>query len=219
MTIDKDLVIKVDSPKPDEESKWYVVQQQEFKIDKEEFILEKYNKDYPNFKINDFRKLLRIVSRNEKLQSWYAKTSLLFADTIQLPLAYKDLFLPDEYKEMFTDISMYKKNLAKESEEIQTLSNKFNKDLEEIQDRYKNKNKDLLSKNKYYPIITMNSNKLPLRIQLQIEDYSPQTADVVEKRKVFAREMLINYKRALIKYVSENENVDVFELIDSQILK
>jgi hypothetical protein len=209
-----------DIKRPGKDSEnWYTIQQQSFTVDKSEYILEAFKKDFPHVKVADFDQLQLVLSRSSKLQEWYALKSLAFTDAIQLPVAYKDLFKPSDYKSYFEDIQEYKGNLAKESSEIELLSNKFTEDLNKIKDRYKKLNDEIIDKNKFYPIITINGQDLPLSLQLEIEQYTPKTGDVTQQRSLYGREMLINYKRALIQKVQEKPEIDVLELIEGMKLK
>lgn len=205
----------IDIKKPTKDSdNWYVIQQESFTIDKNDFILTKYNEDFPKSKIDNYDMFELVLNRSSKLQEWYSLVSLQYTDSIQLPVAYKDLFKPEEYKGFFKDIQSYKNNLAKESAEIEELSNKFKKDVNIIKQKYFNKNKEIVDSNKFYPIITMNATQLPLSIQIEIESYTPKTGDITQQKSVFAREYLINYKRSLIEFVKTNPNVNIEEVIE-----
>jgi hypothetical protein len=206
-------VLNVEAPSKDEDN-WTVIQQQSFTIDKGEFVLNHFKKDFPKMKIKDYDQLLKIISRSKKLSEWYSKVSLLFADSIQLPLAFKDKFDPNEYQQLFSDIKNYKENLALESADIQRESAVFDQTILKIRNKYKKLNDVIINKNKVYPILTLTKEKLPISAQIQIEDYTPKTGDVTQKKTAYAREILIQYQRALVDLVKENNDVDILAVID-----
>jgi len=198
---------------------WYTIQQESFTIDKKEFILNKFKEDFPNLTISDYNQFELVLNRSSKLQEWYSIISILYTDSIQLPVAYKDLFEPEEYKGYFKDMQDYKSNLAKESAEIEELSKEFDEKLKVIKERYKNKNNQIISQNKYYPIITLNGNDLPISIQIEIESYTPKTGEITQQKSLYSRECLINYKRSLIELVKRNPEVDILEVIEEMKIK
>jgi hypothetical protein len=208
----------VNRPTSDSEN-WYIIEQQSFTIDKEDFILSEFAKDFPHVKVKDFQQFELVLSRSSKLQEWYALASLKYTDSIQLPVAYKDLFKPSEYKEYFKDIQEYKSNLAGESAEIEKISAQFKKELNKIKNKFKDLNDKIIDKNKFYPIITMTGQDLPLSLQLEIEQYTPKTGEVTQQRSLYGREMLINYKRTLIEKVQADPDLDVLQLIENMKLK
>jgi hypothetical protein len=210
--------ITIEEPSKDESS-WTVIEAQSFKIDKGDFILKEFKKDFPNLKIRDADHLVRVVSRSEVLNEWYAKTSLLYADSVQLPLAYKDQLSPIEYKEFFSDTSLYKKNLALETDEIQQLSRTFKEEAQIIRDKYKKLNDDIISKNKMYPILVLNKNQLPISASIMIEDYTPKTGDITMKRNAYGREVLISYQKSLIQAVKDKPDIDILAVIKEMSTK
>lgn len=200
-------------------SNWYTIEQQSFTIEKDSYILDEFRRDFPHVNVLDFEQLKLVLSRSKKLQEWYALVSIKFTDSIQLPVAYKDLFSPLEYKQYFKDIQEYKSNLARESEEIEKLSSKFTEDLNEIKGKYSELNKQIIDKNKFYPIITLNGQDIPLSLQLEIEQYTPKTGDITQQRSLYGREMLINYKRSLIEKVQKEPDTNILDLIEEMKLK
>lgn len=211
MEINKNLVIE--KPSSDSDN-WYIIQQGSFTIDKKEFVLNKYNEDFPHVKIDNYDTFELVLNRSTKLQEWFAHASLAYTDSIQLPVAYKDLFEPEEYNKFFDDTQEYKNNLALESAEIEELSAKFDRDLKLIKNKYKQLNDKVVARNKFYPILLLNATYLPLSIQIDIEGYTPKTGDVTQQKSLYAREYLINYKRGLIEHVKNNPDVDVLDLIE-----
>lgn len=202
-----------------DQSTWYTVQQQSFTIDKEAFILEQFSKDFPTMKIKDFDQLKNVLSRSRKLQEWYATSSLLYADSIQLPVAFKDIFEPARYQEAFKDMMEYKSFLAKESEDISILAKKFDDDLASIKEKYKKELQRVVSKDKIYPILTLRSDDMPITIQIEIENFTPKTSDTVQQKTIYARELLICYQRALLQKVKDDPEIDIIALIEAQKVK
>lgn len=210
--------VSVTTPSTDE-SGWYVTEQQSFTIDKGEFMLKEFAKDFPKFKVNDYDVLQRVVGRSTKLQEWFQKTSLLYADSIQLPVSFKELFSPKDYNRFYKDILSYKTVLAQESAEIEELSKKFSTDLKEIKKKYKDKTDKIIGKEKVYSILSMNSSDMPISLQIEIEGYTPVTGDVTQKRRMYGREMLLKYQRSLIKLVNDDPLVDIDAIIEENRVK
>lgn len=210
--------VKVQYPNPDSKN-WYTIEQQSFTIDKNEFILEKFKEDFPRLKIKDYSQFELVLSRSEKLQDWYSKISLLYADSIQLPVAFKDIFNPKEYQQYFIDMQEYKSELANESNEIFDLSNKFDTDLLIIKNKYKEKLDNIIAKDKVYPILTLRASQMPLSIQIEIENFTPKINDNTNQKSLFARELLINYQRSLLELVKNDPTVDILGIIESNLIK
>lgn len=196
------------------EADWYVIKQQSFKINKEQYILKQLEKDYPHIKVVDYNQFNNLLSRSKKLQEWYSLVNIMYADSVQLPVAFKEMFEPDEYQRYFDDLQSYKKSLADESTMVEIKTREFNNDLNDLRKEYQNERNEIVNKNKYYPILTMTKQQLPLTIQLQIENYSPKDGDITQRRDQYAQEMLISYKKALIQKVKNNPELDIIKLID-----
>jgi hypothetical protein len=198
---------------------WYTIQQQSFSIDKGSFLVNEFNKDFPNFKCNDIEQLNDIVSRSTALKEWFRSASLKFVDSIQLPVSLKDKIEPSEYQTYFEDMQSIKDNLAKKSAEIEKASVKFNNELKSITNEYENVIKNIKSKNKIYSILTLTKEDLPLTLQFEINGYSPKVDDVVKERSSYGSELLVEYQRVLIDKLNEDPDVDINQLINENRLK
>lgn len=198
---------------------WYGIQQQSFTIDKGQFLISEFNKDFPNFSVDSYEQLQDIVSRSSALKTWYAAASLKYVDNVQLPVAFKDVVEPDEYQTYFNDLQQIKKTYSQMSAEIEKESATFKKKVSAIQANSMKEVDKISSKNKYYPIFIMTKEDLPLTLQFEVNSYSPKVDDVVKERSTYASELLINYQRSLIELVKENPDIDIVQVIEDNRLK
>lgn len=210
--------VGVNIPSTDEGG-WYTIEQQSFMIDKREFILKHFKTDFPNVKVKDYDQFEKVLNRSTKLQEWYQKVSLLYADSIQLPVAFKENFDPVEYKEFFKDMTRYKQCLVNESKEIEELSMRFNEDLSIIKDNWKSKRDEIVNINQVYKILTLTADRLPISLQIEIENYTPSTGDVLQKKRLYAREMLITYQKALLEVLKQDDSIDLEVIIEENSVK
>lgn len=198
---------------------WYTIQQQSFTIDKGEFLVSEFNKDFPNFKCVDKEQLDDIVSRSSALKDWYASAALKFVDSIQLPVSLKDKIEPDKYQTYFNDMQSIKSNLAEKSEKIELASRKFNKELDIIKDEYDKQINKIKQKDKIYHILTLTKEDLPLTLQFEVNGYSPKVDDVVKERSSYGAELLVEYQRVLIDKLNDEPEIDIVSFINDNKLK
>lgn len=210
--------LKVNKPAKNKDG-WYTIQQQSFTIDKGSFLVNEFNRDFPNFKCKDIEQLNDIVSRSSGLKDWFRCASLKFVDSIQLPVSLKDRIDPSEYQTYFEDMQAIKNNLALKSAEIEKASLIFNKRINSITKEYEDKNKVIKSRNKIYSILTLTKEDLPLTLQFEINGYSPKVDDIVKERSSYGSELLVEYQRVLIDRLNEDPEVDIDQLINENRLK
>lgn len=198
---------------------WYSIKQQSFTIDKKQFLLEEFNKEFPNFKVSDYKLLEDVITRSSVLKTWYTAASLRYVDTIQLPVSLKNKINPDKYQEYFNDLQSIKTNLSEMSAEIEVVSDKFRNTISSIKNNYEQKISEIKRKNKIYSILTLNKEDLPLTLQFEVSGYSPKVDDVVKERVSYASELLIEYQRSLIDLLEKEPNIDIDSVIDNNRTK
>lgn len=206
--------INVSVEKPDKDDQnWVTVQQQSFTIDKSSFMLEKFKSDYSYVDVKDYDQLLDVVNRSAILKDWFSKVSLEYANSIQLPLSIKDFYSPDEYQQQFTDIQEYRKNLSSQSYEIESAAQDFDVKVRLINRKYSDLNQKILKRSRMLPVLTMTIEQLPITLALLISKYRVSVDDDTNKTRIYARELLIQYQRSLLKVLNEHPGVDAQDLI------
>lgn len=207
------LNVPIEKPNVDEQ-RWVTIQQQSFTIDKSDYVLEKFKRDFSWINVDDYAELLDVINRSSILKDWYAKVSLEYADSIQLPLSVKDFFSPYEYKKQFEEIQKYRKNLAEQSLEIERAAADFDVKVRMINERYRIMNSEILTKSRMLPVLTMTIEQLPISLALLISKYRVAVEDDTNKTRIYARELLIQYQRSLLQVLRDETELDPQELIN-----
>lgn len=204
---------------PDDCKEWTVVKQESYKLSKEEVVLSAFKSEF-QFDIKSYKELTEVCSRSTKFTEWLINANLLYSEEAQLPLFLKDIVQPDEYKSVQEDLSRINNNYSKYSLKKRALSEKYKKELAEIDKEQVKEVNIIKNKSSLIKILSMNSTLLPFTLQIQINRYVPNDKeDVQESREVYAREVLINYKRMLCKIVKDNPTINIDELIENNQLK
>lgn len=196
------------------EEEWMVVQQESITFDKGEFILEEFKKDFPGVNVTDYDMLCNVASRSKRLSSWLAAANLNYSEMTQLPLFLKDLVDTKQYLEVQTDIVKVKKTVTKYSQERQKLAEEYRVKLKKIEENEQLELNKVKENNQILYALTLNSQYLPLSLQLLIEGYVPTASGTMEEsRKVFGRELLIQYKKTLIELYLKDPSINLREVV------
>lgn len=206
------IVLQEQMYSPSNVDEWYASKEQEYVPDRQKFIMEKFQLDFPDIKIDDFDKLTRLVGRNLSVKEWFARANAEYAADVRLPGYLKDLISNEQYDKTSKMIVEYNDMNKKESAESAKKSEQYKKDMEEIRERYAQKRKSYIDKDKLLFILTLPAEKLPLSISLAIENFTPKDASDQREKRLFAREMLIKFKLALIKALQDGK--DVVAIVD-----
>lgn len=203
------------------EDEWIAVKQESIEFDRASYVLEQFKNDYPDIEVGEDIKLVySLCSRSTALNTWLASVNLKFSDYTQLPLYLSSLIEPTKFKVIKEEISEVRKIVASSSSKRLDAAKKYQAEIAKID---KEEASLLQAKKKDNPILkvlTMNSTRLPLSLQLQIEKYVPTvTDDEAASRKVYAREMLIQYKIGLIKMIKQKPDIDIEAIIKSNETK
>jgi arsenate reductase-like glutaredoxin family protein len=199
---------------------WTVIKQESFKLDKSTLILDKFKKDFPQYKIDDYEFLTRACSRSKEMTQWLINANLEYADEAQTPLFAKDIIEPGHFKQLQSKITEISKVISKQSLKKRELADKYKSDLKDLENEEKILVNKIKGDDKYVKILSLNSTYLPFTLQIQIEGYVPKDKEnLQESRDVFARETLIQYKRTLCQMVKDNPKVDIDGVIESNLLK
>lgn len=212
-----DLEVKL----PDESlDNWVVVKQQSIKYVKGDIILEKYNKEFPHAIVKSYDVICELASRSTKLSEWLVNANSIYSELAEMPLYLDGLVEPKIYKGLTQDIQKINETIGNYSQSRQQLAEKYKSDLKLLEKKEKESIDKIKGNNKFLRVLTLNTTSLPLTLQLMINGYSPSNSEnLQESQKVFAREMLINYKVSLIKKIIEDPNFKVDTIIDDNQLK
>lgn len=198
---------------------WYIIKSESYIPNRDEYILKKFKNDFPNVPIGDQVQLIyNLASRNKAINEWLAITNSFYADEATMPLYLKDLVEPSVFKSTQQSITEYNKVVKQEADERLQASIDYKNKLEQIDRKYE-KLKEKVKSNKLLRILTLASNELPLTLNLSIETYSPADVTSSPDKKVYARELLTNYKIHLIKILKQNPDVDIETLIKNNLVK
>jgi hypothetical protein len=194
----------------DSSNDWVIIKDENYRPDREEFVLSYFRKDFPDVKVPDVSKVYALCSRSAILAQWLSSVNMQYSLQEQVPTFYRQLVDPEEYKKAYDDITENARlNRDRAMEEFKASSN-FKNEMSKIAEKYNRKRK---MNSIYSRVITMNSTELPLTLQLAIENYTPADDASLPNVKAYAREILIQYKISLIKYIKDNPNVDIEALI------
>jgi hypothetical protein len=212
-----DLEVKL----PDETlDNWVVVKQQSIKYVKGDIILEKFNKDFPHAVVDSYDVICDLASRSTKISEWLVNANTVYSELAEMPLYLDGLVEPKIYKGLTQDIQRINETIGSFSQSRQQLAEKYKNELKILEKKEKEAINKIKGDNKFLRVLTLNTTSLPLTLQLMINGYSPSNSEnLQESQKVFAREMLINYKVSLIKKIIEDPNFKVDIVIDDNQLK
>jgi hypothetical protein len=212
-----DLEVKL----PDETlDNWVVVKQQSIKYVKGDIILEKFNKDFPHAVVDSYDVICELASRSTKISEWLVNANTVYSELAEMPLYLDGLVEPKIYKGLTHDIQRINETIGSFSQSRQQLAEKYKNELKVLEKKEKEAINKIKGDNKFLRVLTLNTTSLPLTLQLMINGYSPSNSEnLQESQKVFAREMLINYKVSLIKKIIEDPNFKVDTVIDDNQLK
>lgn len=220
----KDLVV---SDVPEKLDDWIIKKSEVFEYSKDEEIVKAFIKKFPTMKLlgdtfeEKFDFLTNVVSRNSKLLEWFANEKIKYAELAQLPKYLKTHVEPAEFAVLKDEVKTVNDILAEDAQIRSDLAKEYNRKLKDADNKLKTKLNEIKSNNDVLKIVTLTSQSLPLSMALSIEEFNVKTNDseFSDKKKYYVREMLINYKIALLKLIKENPDIDLDLVLDELTLK
>jgi len=206
-----DITIPV-SPIKHDKNDWATIKGESYSPDRAEFILDKFKQDFPEHGEVEYDRLMATISRSKPLSRWLAQTNVDYSISAQVPEYFKEFVEPNEFNRSSKVITEYNKILAEESQETQRLAAEYQRRMAEINNKYE-KEKQKFIKDPLVRILTMQSNELPITLQLAIENFTPEANEGAPEKRRYAREMVINYKVALLKILKEKPDINIDEVI------
>lgn len=199
---------------------WNVVMQESIDLNKGEFILDEFKKSFPHIKIKSYEELCRIASRSKALGKWLIQANLDYSLDSNLPLFLKNKIKPAEFAELSKDVRKIKLVVASNSVKRQALAEEYQANLAKLEKDEEENLSHMKKKSKILEILTLDSTVLPLSLQLQIDGFDPTLYGLSqENKRMFAREILIQFKKSLVDLVIANPEVDIKKLIEENATK
>lgn len=205
------IIIEIDEV-PTDSTNWKTIQDQSYRPDKQQFMLDKFRNDFPNQSISNYEMLANIASQNDMLGDWYSKTNLLYRKDIEVPRYLTKAISPEEYAKLEDNIVKYSEKNSLESMEIQKEASKYDAKIAEIRAKYNKERKELRT-NSTIKILTLSVKELPLTCTIAISNFTPGAEESAPTSKAYAREVLINYQLGLLKIIKENPDIDIDKII------
>lgn len=213
----EEVVVKLTDPNDVDINKWYAVIDENYQPNKDLFILEKFNKEYPRYDLKDVKTLYNLVSRSTSLQEWLAYANADFVLNVECPEYFKEVLTNEEYNETSVKISEINKLYAQKSNEEYLLAERYRKDKKELDKLYGRKF-DQLQQDNNTRILALKSSELPLELQMLIEAYTPSQENDINSKKRFAKELMIKYKLFLLN-MCKNEGVENADQLIKELAK
>jgi hypothetical protein len=207
-----ELLVQFENDKND----YLIIKDEQYRPDKSEFVFNRFLMDFPHLvQVRDVQMVYSLASRQNNLAEWLAKVNLDYALQQNEPTFYRDHVDPKEYETISGDIQETSiRNRNRANEEV-AAALEYKSKMANIAKKYDKFN----YKSKYSRIILMNTTELPLTLQIAIDSYNPAEDPDLVSQKTYAREMLVQYKLALINYLKQNPQVDIDSLIKSYLTK
>jgi hypothetical protein len=219
-------VLNIDEVGPDEDG-WVTIKSQSVTFDKTSFFVGKFNEDFPAYNLsgsNDdeqFTFLSELCARTPAMRKWFASVSVIYSNTSQLPLYLKDEVSPEEYKSVQNKTLALKDQLAEVIKERNDEARKYTAALERLREKELNITRKATGADNIMKINLLNTEALPLSLQLKIQAYMPagQDIEVADGRRRLAQEYLARFKVELLKLNRNVPDLDVDEVVRSIELK
>lgn len=211
---------------PENFDDWTIRKSEILTYEKSEVILKAFIAKFPHITLlgdtneEKYEYITKVASRNKALLEWFTLEKLNFSELATLPGYLKDIIDPKSFKRIQKDITKVNDTIAKFSEERVKASEEYKRKLKDI-DRQEQMEFSVAKSNKIVKILTLTSQSLPMSMAFALEKFNTKAAidDFEEKKKLYIRELLTNFKVTLIKFINDNPDTDVDDLINQLILK
>lgn len=202
---------------PEEHSSWITVKNTEYRPDRGGFILGRWNKEFPDFIQEDVNKIYSLASRSAKINQWLAAANASYANSESVPEYLRDVVDVDVFKSSSVKMTKITQKSSEHANNLNRLASTYKDNVARENASYDKFVAEEVGKDKVLKVLLLNSSDLPISIQLAIENWT--ASDDSPSQKDYAREMLINYKIALIEYLNKNKDANIDEIIDAGRLK
>jgi len=193
---------------------WKVSKAEKYTLDKDEYVVEQFKKDFPHIGEIDFEKITLLVSQNKSLAQWYARINALYQLEVRVPEYLKEHVSAEEFDVASKVITRYNKVQQDLAAELNSEARKYEQKIKEISAKHKAEI-DKLTKNKIVRILTMTFDELPLSVQLYVSNFGtdPESKEIAPNKQKLGKELLVNFKVALLQLLNEVPELDIEAVI------
>lgn len=189
----------------DDLNKWHCKIDDDFKPSRNQFIIDRFERDYGS--VQKIDTINELVSRSLALKEWYSKVIEEYILEVDVPQYFIDKIDPKQYKKLSQKVSEFNSILAQESEAKRNLSLKYKADLENINLKFEPKKNEIVKDN-FVRVLTLTKEELPLKLQLLLVNYSPNEESDPRTASLYGREMLVRYKIELLDHISKGDDIE-----------
>lgn len=205
--------------KPKDPNSWVIIQDENTSLNKNLYIKNLFQKQFPNVTLPDeldeaYKLITNLASRSLIISEWLRVANLQYSDVALLPSWLSNYTTPSEYRNLQSTITDYNMVSSEESREATEAAEEYKKKLNNIREKYKKQRMLFKTQSKMLVILTLPTNKLPISIQLAIENYTPAKIENAPNAKVYTRELLTNYKIFLLQKLKQDPTIDIEQLIN-----
>lgn len=198
----------------DDLTTWHAKIDDDFKPEKNVFIENKFYHEFDQ-KLS-FETITNLVSRSSSLRLWYADAISEYILEVDVPQYFQELIEPGEYQKLSEKVKQYNAYNVEKAKRLNAVAEKAKKDVNDIEKEFEPKFAKIKADPKVL-VLTLNSEKLPLGLQLKLENYTPSEASDPRTTSLYSREMLVRYKIELLKVIKDGG--DVAQVIDDNCAK
>jgi hypothetical protein len=167
-------------------------------FNKDDFIMNRFRTDYPNYNNYDFNKVMQLCSRSGKLSKWLKNVLEDWRNYSSTPDYVAEIIGYEAYSELKPILRSLNTLKADEGKEISDASTDYRKKVTSISNKYKARISECLNNDLVF-IINMNSQFLPFSDLVKIID----TDLVGEDRTLFEANVLRDFKTARLEEYKE----------------
>lgn len=202
---EKELVMHYELPSSKQED-WLGLNDEKNRPEKQSFMLDAWNKQFPDNPIDDYDFLTGMTSRSDVVKNWFATKSSEFSYEVQVPLFYKEFVTPQEWAKTQKNVLKINAAVASRQEKINILSKKYKEELDALIKDEEGQFSDmkLQESDVIIYITTLSQSQLPITISMSINKYTPVQGSI-PTAKAYARECLIRYKTSLLNLAFKNK--------------
>jgi len=216
--------IKIPVALPEQDANnWTTIAELKYRPDRDKFILDAFRKDYPNLTVADADQVYRLASRSTAIRDWLVNTNVKYAQTATEPSYLHNIVKPEDYEKAAANIQDLNDIERERAEKLQKAASDYKEKVDNINKECDNKVTNKVGNDKLIKILTLKTNELPVSIALAIDNFTPPTVTsvgpVAIDSKSYGREMLVQYKIALIKKLNDDKNFDVDKFINEATQK
>lgn len=206
---------------------WTVKKAEVVTYAKEEVIVKSFEKSFPHIALmgnsyqEKFEFLGNLVSRNDRLLEWFTLEKLSYSELAQLPSYLTDLVEPKKFRDIQEKISSVNDVISDFTIRRNAAAEEYHEKLRKIDLEMNQKVKEIKGEDKIIKVLTLTSQSLPLSMAAALERYNSNTSDVdfADKKQLYVRELLTNFKVSLLKLIKDDPDIDIDSIINEVSLK